>query len=111
MLTGKLPFNTPDPIVLMSRIRTDEPTIPDEWHDDLKALVKGMLCKDADARHTMTTIRENPWVTDWARQPMLTVEDNLFYFGQQFYEPTQDEVSTAITSLRSVFTVVRAVKK
>jgi ABC-type Na+ transport system ATPase subunit NatA len=50
-------------------------------------------------------------VTDWGCSPMMTVEENLFYFGKVFEEPTTEEVKQAITSLRSVFTVVRAVQK
>lgn len=50
-------------------------------------------------------------MTDWGCSPMMPIEENLFYFGKVFEEPTTEEVSSAITSLRSVFTVVRAVQK
>ena len=50
-------------------------------------------------------------MTDWGCSPMMTAEENLFYYGMSFEEPTNEEVRAAITSLRSVFTVVRAVQK
>lgn len=50
-------------------------------------------------------------MTDWGCSPMMTDEENLFYYGKFFEEPTTEEVNSAITSLRSVFTVVRAVQK
>lgn len=47
----------------------------------------------------------------WGANPMMDTEENLFYFGKTFEEPTEEEINKAITSLRSVFTVVRAVNK
>ncbi|GMK54409.1 hypothetical protein CspeluHIS016_0109950 [Cutaneotrichosporon spelunceum] len=111
MLCGKLPFNVANPVDLMWMVREKEPEIPDEWHRDLQHLMRGMLCKDPHKRFTMSEIRENPWVNAWGQQPMRSIEDNLFYYGNVFEEPTEEEVDNALISLRSVFTVVRAVHK
>ncbi|CAK9786665.1 Pkinase-domain-containing protein [Cutaneotrichosporon oleaginosum] len=111
MLRGKLPFNVANPIELMWMVREKEPEIPNEWHRDLQNLIRGMLRKDPEQRFTMTEIRENSWVNAWGMQPILSVEDNLFYYGNVFEEPTEEEVDNALISLRSVFTVVRAVHK
>lgn len=102
---------------------TARPEIPEEWSDDLKDLVKGMLRKNPDERLTMEEIRvsterktplthqDHPWVTSRGESPMMSTEENLFYYGKTFEEPTQEEIHKAFTALRSVFTVVRAVNK
>lgn len=133
MLTGHLPFNHRDPMTLFAAVREAElvfpgcaltlrPVIPEDWHEDLKALVKGMLRKNPEERLDMSAIRvsiwriqsntqEHPWVVEWGNNPIMSTEENLFYYGKTFEEPTEEEIHKAITSLRSVFTVVRAVNK
>ncbi|TXT11008.1 hypothetical protein VHUM_01759 [Vanrija humicola] len=111
MLTGTLPWNTAHPAELFTRVTTEEPEIKDEWPPALKELVTGMLTKDPAKRFTIPDIRANPWVTNYGESPLVDVEENLYYWGKEVVEPTVEEIKKAITSLRSLFTVVRAVNK
>ncbi|KAL1410134.1 hypothetical protein Q8F55_004137 [Vanrija albida] len=111
MLTGTLPWNTAHPAELYTRVTTEEPKIYDEWPPELKELVTGMLTKDPAKRFTIPDIRANQWVTNFGTRPLVDVEENLYYWGKEVVEPTIEEIKKAITSLRSLFTVVRAVNK
>ncbi|ORY27668.1 kinase-like domain-containing protein [Naematelia encephala] len=111
MLTGRLPFNVENPIELFEVVREKSPEINAEWDGDLKDLLNGMLEKEPTKRMEMTVIREHPWTTARGELPMITVDDNLHHLGKHVEEPTQEELGKAIGTLRSIFTVVRAVQK
>lgn len=102
MLTGRLPFNATNTIELFTLVRETDPVIPDDWNPALKSLVTGMLCKDPERRATMDDIRRNNFVTAWGEQPMMSEEENLFHYGKVFEEPTDEEINSAITSLKRV---------
>ncbi|WVF67044.1 hypothetical protein IAT40_001787 [Kwoniella sp. CBS 6097] len=111
MLTGKLPFNVPNPMELFTAVREKKPNIPDDWEDTLKDLMTRMLEKDPQKRIIMSDIRIHAWVTEQGQEPMIETDENLFEVGKQVEEPTQEELKNAIGSLRGIFTVIRAVQK
>ncbi|WVQ94579.1 hypothetical protein IAU59_001659 [Kwoniella sp. CBS 9459] len=111
MLTGKLPFNVPNPMELFTAVRERKPNIPDDWEATQKDLIIRMLDKDPQKRIVMSDLRVHPWVTEHDKEPMIDTEENLFEVGKQVEEPTQEELKNAIGSLRGIFTVIRAVHK
>lgn len=60
MLTGDLPFIADNPIDLFDSIRDDPVSIPSEWPEAQKDIIRRMLVKDAEARITIDEIRVRP---------------------------------------------------
>ncbi|WVR04119.1 hypothetical protein IAU60_001118 [Kwoniella sp. DSM 27419] len=111
MLTGRLPFNVPNPMELFTAVREKTPLIPKEWEDVQQDLLRKMLEKDPHKRIAMPELREHPWVTNHGNEPMIDTNENLYEIGKQVEEPTQQELRDAIGTLRGIFTVIRAVQK
>lgn len=95
------------------------PRIPDEWPENQKDIVRQMLRKQPTHRIHMFILRvsyagltrrghqwlihqEHPWVTDDGANPMIARDDNLYHVGKFVEEPTQEELSSAIGTLRGV---------
>ncbi|ORX36463.1 kinase-like domain-containing protein [Kockovaella imperatae] len=111
MLTGGLPFTVENPLDLMHVVQNEQPPEHPEWDQNLRDLVHCMLDKNPETRASIETLRDQAWVTANGQEPMISSENNLFYLGSHVEEPTLHEITMAIASLRSVFTVVRAIQK
>jgi hypothetical protein len=59
--------------------------------------------------HTFTDGQIHPWVTLNGEWEMITTEDNLYHIGQQVEEPTQEELSNAVSHLRNALSVLHHV--
>lgn len=64
MITGRLPFESPNFADLIHKIRTEEPEYPLIIPDTAVDLIKRMLMKDPKERITLKEIATHPWVTE-----------------------------------------------
>jgi len=100
----------------MSDRLTPRPELHDDWDPQLQDLLRGMFKKDPHERAAVPHIRvslatraviradlqDHPWVTEDGANAMISTEDNLYYVGKHVEEPTQDELRSAIGTLRSI---------
>jgi hypothetical protein len=62
-----------------------------------------MLTKDPSQRITIDQMRAHPWVTKDGTDPLISVDENCQLVVT---EVTEEEISNAIKSVASIFTVV-----
>lgn len=46
--------------------------------------------------------QSHAWVTDHGKDEMISKDDNLYFIGKKVEEPTEEEIRSAIISLRSI---------
>ena len=61
MTCGYLPFDDPDTKSLYKKIMAGEFVAPNYLSQELKHLLKGILCTDPEKRFTIDMIRKHPW--------------------------------------------------
>ncbi|CEP10213.1 hypothetical protein [Parasitella parasitica] len=76
--------------------------------NNLVDLLQKILEKNPDARITMHNIRNHAWVTNNGQEPLLSVKDNCH---SVLSEITKEDIRSAITPVRHIFTVMQAVAR
>ncbi|KAI8602441.1 kinase-like domain-containing protein [Dissophora ornata] len=101
---GWLPFRCKNPLDLQIAIRENEPEDL-EGEEDVRFtnLMRGLLEKDPAKRITIDEIRNDPWLTDDGKEPLLCKEENV---ENAVTELTDDDLRGAIQRINSLATVV-----
>ncbi|KAJ1962285.1 hypothetical protein IWQ62_003580 [Dispira parvispora] len=109
LVVGQLPFQGDSAPAIYEAILNDRLVIPDiGLSDSLRDLLTKMLDKDPSTRATISAIRVHPWVTNDGEWPLPSVDVNCEHIVT---EVTEQEISSAITTLSGVATVVKAVQR
>ncbi|KAF8925199.1 hypothetical protein BGZ58_001012 [Dissophora ornata] len=100
---GWLPFRCKNPLDLQIAIRENEPEDL-EGEEDVRFtnLMRGLLEKDPAKRITIDEIRNDPWLTDDGKEPLLCKEENV---ENAVTELTDDDLRGAIQRINSLATV------
>ncbi|KAG0326649.1 hypothetical protein BGZ99_009231 [Dissophora globulifera] len=106
---GRLPFRHWSPLDLQKQIREDEPEdIAEEKDARFKNVMRHLLEKDPSKRITIDELRNDPWLTDNGREPLLCKEANT---ENAVTEVTEDELRAAIQRINGLVTVFKAISK
>ncbi|PWN44449.1 kinase-like protein [Ceraceosorus guamensis] len=108
MVVGRLPFDKSQFFELYESIKNDEPEYPTHLSATLVDVLQRLFKKDPAKRITIAELRENDWVTDGGRMPMVSQDVNL---EQVVIEVTKEEIDCAINRIASIFTIARAVQR
>ncbi|KAI9257159.1 kinase-like domain-containing protein [Phascolomyces articulosus] len=108
LIYGRPPFMSHNIVELMSKISHDPIEYGGDLDPQLLDLLQRLLEKNPDERITMPEIRVHPWVTKDGEDPMISEEDNC---QMVVTEVTEEEINNAISSIASIFTVMKAVSK
>ncbi|KAK9456538.1 kinase-like domain-containing protein [Dipodascopsis uninucleata] len=107
---GRLPFEKQNIIELYSSIQYDEIEIPETASPELRDLLQLLLIKDFKSRITMPKLRVHPWVTLGGLDELLSEEENTGGVASAAANAvTQQDIDRAISGIRGVFNIVRAV--
>ncbi|KAG0301755.1 hypothetical protein BGZ98_008078 [Dissophora globulifera] len=106
---GRLPFRHWSPLDLQKQIREDDPEdIAEEKDARFKNVMRHLLEKDPSKRITIDELRNDPWLTDNGREPLLSKEANT---ENAVTEVTEDELRAAIQRINGLVTVFKAISK
>ncbi|KAI7860789.1 kinase-like domain-containing protein [Circinella umbellata] len=108
LIYGRPPFMSHNIVELMSMISNDSIEYKGDLDSDLLDLLQRLLEKNPEERITMPEIRVHPWVTKHGEDPMISEEENC---QMVVTEVTEEEINNAISSIASIFTVMKAVSK
>ncbi|KAI9334268.1 kinase-like domain-containing protein [Obelidium mucronatum] len=109
---GKLPFggNGGSIVDLYEDIKKANPDLSSPLLSaDLTDLLQKLLDKNPISRITVDGIREHPWTTERATNPLLPSKAQNCH--KLVTEPTKDELAAAVCVFNPVWTVMRAVQK
>lgn len=108
ILVGALPFVHLSLLELYHAICHDEPEYPDSLPEECKNLLKSLLRKQGSERATLDDLRLDLWLTQHGQDPFPSKSANLANLVQDL---TEEDIQNSIVSIRSVFTVARAVTR
>ncbi|KAG0275700.1 hypothetical protein BGZ95_008465 [Linnemannia exigua] len=105
---GRLPFKSGMSLELQKMINEDEPDLGDEQDPRFRTTITRLLEKDPSKRMTIDELRNDPWLTDDGRQPLICKEENT---RNAVLEVTEDDLRGAVQQLHGLFRVLKAVYK
>ncbi|KAI9311248.1 kinase-like domain-containing protein [Dichotomocladium elegans] len=108
LVYGHLPFISASFVELNSKICNDPVEYADGLDPDLLALLKRLLEKDPSRRITIPELREDSWVTNHGKDPLISKEENC---AAAVTDVTEEEINRAISRIAPVFMVMKAVSK
>ncbi|KAI9481034.1 MAG: kinase-like domain-containing protein [Benjaminiella poitrasii] len=108
LVHGHLPFTNQNLLGLYEMIEHDPVTYSKNLSPTLIDLLQNLLEKNPQKRIAMRELRNHPWVTNNGLEPMISEEDNCH---SVLSEITDEDIQSAITSVRHIFRVMQAVAK
>ncbi|KAI9498597.1 kinase-like domain-containing protein [Zychaea mexicana] len=108
LIYGRPPFMSHNLVELMSIISKNEIEYKGDLDPDLLDIFHRLLKKNPDERITVPELRVHPWVTKHDEDPLISEEENC---QMVVTEVTEEEINNAISSIASIFTVMKAVSK
>lgn len=105
---GRLPFKSGMSLELQKMINEDEPDLGDEQDPRFRATITRLLEKDPSKRITLDELRNDPWLTDDGREPLISKDENT---QNAVLEVTDDDLRGAVQQLNGLFRVLKAVYK
>ncbi|KAG0375268.1 hypothetical protein BGX24_009336 [Mortierella sp. AD032] len=105
---GRLPFKSGMSLELQKMINEDVPNLGDEQDPRFRATITRLLEKDPSKRMTIDELRNDPWLTDDGRHPLICKEENT---QNAVLEVTEDDLRGAVQQLHGLFRVLKAVYK
>ncbi|KAK5820786.1 kinase-like domain-containing protein [Linnemannia elongata] len=105
---GRLPFKSGMSLELQKMINEDEPDLGDEQDPRFRTTITRLLEKDPSKRITIDELRNDPWLTDDGRRPLISKDENT---QNAVLEVTDDDLRGAVQQLHGLFRVLKAVYK
>ncbi|KAF8946444.1 hypothetical protein BGZ47_000514 [Haplosporangium gracile] len=105
---GRLPFKSGMSLELQKMINEDEPDLGDEQDSRFRTTITRLLEKNPSKRITLDELRNDPWLTDDGREPLISKEENT---QNAVVEVTDDDLRGAVQQLNGLFRVLKAVYK
>ncbi|KAI8346975.1 kinase-like domain-containing protein [Mortierella sp. GBAus27b] len=101
---GRLPFVSESLLEIQKKIRDDDLVIPEAEQDErFINLIKKLLEKDPEQRVNIDGLRDDPWLTDDGKIPLITKEENTEH---AVTEITENDIKNAFSKVGMVMTVV-----
>ena len=100
LLIGKLPFDDPEIVKVLDKIKLGDYDIPEYLPDDLKNILTRLLCVDPAARITIDEIRLHPWYTSnkYISDPIPPLSPVFIPFSSFFHSISQSSSNFPIFS-------------
>ncbi|KAF9177567.1 hypothetical protein BGZ51_008358 [Haplosporangium sp. Z 767] len=105
---GRLPYVSESILEMHRIIREDPLVIPPDNDQRFVDLIKKLLDKDPNTRITIEQLREDPWVTNSGREPLISMEENT---ASAVTEITDEDLNSAIQRINGLVTVIKAISK
>ncbi|KAF9282777.1 hypothetical protein BGZ68_005763 [Mortierella alpina] len=105
---GYLPYVSESILEMHKVIREEEYTIPPEDDQRFVNLLKRLLEKDPQKRITIEQLRNDPWLTNDGREPLISKEENT---ANAVTEVTEEDLRGAIQKIGGLVTVFKAIAK
>ncbi|KAK3295571.1 kinase-like domain-containing protein [Chaetomium fimeti] len=106
---GRLPFERDGVLDIYEAIKTETAKLPPDENPDFVDLMGRVLEKVPENRITMSELREHPWVTRGATDPLLSAEENC---SDPVDPPNPLELNHAFTRRMShLICVMKAIQK
>jgi serine/threonine protein kinase len=105
MAFGYLPFTAKTLIELYESIREQKQQYPKDADPKLVSVLDKLLKKNPDERITIKELREDAWVTDDKKKPLIPFEENCQCADIVI---TQSDLDAAVQKVGSPFVVLKA---
>ncbi|CAO3565136.1 unnamed protein product [Mortierella alpina] len=105
---GYLPYVSESILEMHKVIREEEYTIPPENDQRFVDLIKKLLEKDPLKRITIEQLRNDPWLTNDGKEPLISKEENT---ANAVTEVTEEDLRGAIQKIGGLVTVFKAIAK
>ncbi|KAG0204229.1 hypothetical protein BGX28_003757 [Mortierella sp. GBA30] len=105
---GRLPYVSESILEMQRVIREEEYTIPPEDDQRFVNLIKRLLEKDPQQRITIDQLRNDPWLTNDGKEPLISKEENT---ANAVTEVTEEDLRGAIQKINGLVTVFKAIAK
>ncbi|KAF9300747.1 hypothetical protein BGZ74_007545 [Mortierella antarctica] len=105
---GHLPFISSNIIDLNRFIRNNDFEMPGERDQRFMDLMKRLLEKDPAKRITIDELRNDPWLTNDGREPLLSKDENT---KNSVTEITEEDLRGAIQKINGLVTVFKAIAR
>ncbi|KAG0074895.1 hypothetical protein BGZ93_001268 [Podila epicladia] len=105
---GHLPFISSNIIDLNRFIRDNDFEMPGEQDQRFMDLMKRLLEKDPAKRITIDELRNDPWLTNDGREPLLSKDENT---KNTVTEITEEDLRGAIQKINGLVTVFKAIAR
>ncbi|KAF9930980.1 hypothetical protein BGZ67_005549 [Mortierella alpina] len=105
---GYLPYVSESILEMHKVIREEEYTIPPEDDQRFVDLIKRLLEKDPVKRITIEQLRNDPWLTNDGKEPLISKEENT---ANAVTEVTEEDLRGAIQKIGGLVTVFKAITK
>ncbi|KAF9574891.1 hypothetical protein EC968_005131 [Mortierella alpina] len=105
---GYLPYVSESVLEMHKVIREEEYTIPPENDQRFVNLIKKLLEKDPQKRITIEQLRNDPWLTNDGKEPLISKEENT---ANAVTEVTEEDLRGAIQKIGGLVTVFKAIAK
>ncbi|KAG0247949.1 hypothetical protein BG011_000697 [Mortierella polycephala] len=105
---GRLPYVSESILEMHRVIREDPLVIPPDNDPRFVDLIKRLLDKDPSTRITIEQMREDPWVTNDGKEPLISMEENT---ASAVTEITDEDLRGAIQRINGLVTVIKAISK
>ncbi|KAI7821888.1 kinase-like domain-containing protein [Gamsiella multidivaricata] len=100
---GRLPYVSESILEMQRVIREEDFEIPEEKDPRFESLIRKLLEKDPNKRITIDELRNDPWVTDDDKWPLMSKEENT---ATAVTNITEAELKGAIRKINSLAAVV-----
>ncbi|KAI8851477.1 kinase-like domain-containing protein [Chytridium lagenaria] len=110
MVHGRCPFEDESIMEVYRKIIEEEPMISPHLSPALKDLMRGLMEKDAYNRWKLEDVRRCDWITDFGRDPLISVEQNCDFetsVTDQEIEDAFSPLSKLITRIKNILTFKR----
>ncbi|KAF9949476.1 hypothetical protein BGZ72_008757, partial [Mortierella alpina] len=105
---GYLPYVSESILEMHKVIREEDYTIPPEDDQRFVDLIKKLLEKDPQKRITIEQLRNDPWLTNDGKEPLISKEENT---ANAVTEVTEEDLRGAIQKISGLVTVFKAIAK
>ncbi|KAF9973275.1 hypothetical protein BGZ73_003474 [Actinomortierella ambigua] len=105
---GHLPFISGNILDLQQMIRENEADLSTEQDPRFAHFMKRLLAKDPADRITLEEMRDDPWLTNDGKEPLITKEENI---QNAVMELTEEDLRGAIRTIANLATVMKAITK
>ncbi|KAF9402573.1 hypothetical protein BGZ94_004875, partial [Podila epigama] len=105
---GRLPFVSTNILELNRVIREDDFDVSSEKDERFVHLIRRLLEKDPNKRITIEELRNDPWLTNDGKEPLISKDENI---QNAVTEVTEEDLRGAIQRINSLVTVFKALSK
>ncbi|KAG0005124.1 hypothetical protein BGZ80_010806 [Entomortierella chlamydospora] len=105
---GHLPYISDSIFEMQHIIRESEYKLPEDEDPRFVALIRSLLEKDPSKRATIDQLRDDPWLTNDGKDPLISKEENT---TNVVTELTEADLAGAFKKINNLATVVKAIFK